>query len=76
MPPALMSFWHVRALIFIISSCPRGSAAAALQQLVHGVHDANLLVGGELAMTKHGSIITAWVLSQCVPVALCASTLT
>ena len=36
MPPALMSFWHVRALIFIISSWPRGSAAAALQQLVHG----------------------------------------
>jgi len=36
----------------------------------------NLLVGGELAMTKHGSIITAWVLSQCVPDALCASTLT
>jgi len=30
----------------------------------------NLLVGGELAMTKHGSIITAWVLSQCVPDAL------
>jgi len=34
------------------------------------MHDANLLVGGELAMTKHGSIITAWVLSQCVPDAL------